>query len=173
MATPYHLNQTMLKFHDTIWYYQRSLCQGTYIKMCHIINTFIENQQSPGYHIEDLGMCCDQLTFYTSVNTLFMPLCRFYWLRNLPLRTFPLDIVLNMLPSDSFMSRMMTSSNGNIFRVTGLLCGEFTGNRWIPRTKAGDAELLCFLWSAPGPTVEQTMVTLVVWDAMALIITSL
>ena len=27
---------------------------------------------------------------------------------------------------------MMTSSNGNIFRVTGLLCGEFTGPRWIP-----------------------------------------
>ena len=31
---------------------------------------------------------------------------------------------------------MMTSSNGNIFRVTGHLCGEFTGPRWIPRTKA-------------------------------------
>ena len=31
---------------------------------------------------------------------------------------------------------MMTSSNGNIFRVTGPLCGEFTGHRWIPRTKA-------------------------------------
>ena len=28
------------------------------------------------------------------------------------------------------------SSNGNIFRVTGHLCGEFTGHRWIPRTKA-------------------------------------
>ena len=27
---------------------------------------------------------------------------------------------------------MMTSSNGNIFRVTGLLSGEFTGHRWIP-----------------------------------------
>ena len=26
----------------------------------------------------------------------------------------------------------MTSSNGNIFRVTGLLCEEFTGDRWIP-----------------------------------------
>ena len=25
---------------------------------------------------------------------------------------------------------MMTSSNGNIFRVTGPLCGEFTGLRW-------------------------------------------
>ena len=29
----------------------------------------------------------------------------------------------------------MTSSNGNIFRVTGHLCGEFTGPRWIPRTQ--------------------------------------
>ena len=44
---------------------------------------------------------------------------------------------------------MMTSSNGNIVRVTGHLCGEFTGHRWIPRTKASDAELWCFLWSAP------------------------
>ena len=44
---------------------------------------------------------------------------------------------------------MMTPSNGNIFRVTGLLCGEFTGPRWIPRTKASDAELWSFLWSAP------------------------
>ena len=44
---------------------------------------------------------------------------------------------------------MMTSSNGNIFRVTGPLCGQFTGLRWIPRTKASDAELWCFLWSAP------------------------
>ena len=39
---------------------------------------------------------------------------------------------------------MMTSSNGNIFRVTGHLCGEFTGPRWIPNTKASDAELWCF-----------------------------
>ena len=43
---------------------------------------------------------------------------------------------------------MMTSSNGNIFRVTGHLCGEFTGPRWIPRTKASDAELWCFFLSA-------------------------
>ena len=44
---------------------------------------------------------------------------------------------------------MMMSSNGNIFRVNGHLCGEFTGHRWIPRTKASDAELWCFLWSVP------------------------
>ena len=43
---------------------------------------------------------------------------------------------------------MMTSSNGNIFRATGHLCGEVTGLRWIPNKKASDAELWCFLWSA-------------------------
>ena len=42
---------------------------------------------------------------------------------------------------------MMTSSNGNIFRVTGHLCGEFTSHRWIPITKASDADLWCFLLS--------------------------
>ena len=33
---------------------------------------------------------------------------------------------------------MMTSSNRNMFRVTGHLCGEITGPRWSPRTKASD-----------------------------------
>ena len=46
--------------------------------------------------------------------------------------------------------KMMMSWNGNIFRVTGPLCREFTGHRWIPRTKASDAELWCFLWSDPN-----------------------
>ena len=44
---------------------------------------------------------------------------------------------------------MMTSSNGNIFRITGPLWREFTGDRWISLTKAIDAKLWCFLWSAP------------------------
>ena len=43
----------------------------------------------------------------------------------------------------------MTSSNGNIFRITGPLCREFAIHRWTLRTKASDAELWCFLWSAP------------------------
>ena len=47
----------------------------------------------------------------------------------------------------NFVLHMMTSSNGNIFRVTGHLCGEFTGPWRIPCTKASDAELKCFLWS--------------------------
>ena len=44
---------------------------------------------------------------------------------------------------------MMTSSNGNIFRITGPLCGEFTGHRWISLTKASNAVLWYFLWFAP------------------------
>ena len=49
---------------------------------------------------------------------------------------------------------MMTSSNGNIFRVTWPLWGESISHRWIPLTKASDAELWCFLWSAHEQTVE-------------------
>ena len=44
---------------------------------------------------------------------------------------------------------MMTSSNRNIFLVTGPLSGGLAGHRWIPRTNTSDAELWCFLWSAP------------------------
>ena len=68
---------------------------------------------------------------------------------------------------------MMTSSNGNVFRVTGSLCGEFAGYRWILRTIASDAELWCFLWSAPEETAKQTIETVVIWDAISLIMTSL
>ena len=46
--------------------------------------------------------------------------------------------------SPLFMNAMMTSSDGNIFRVTGHLCGEFTGPRWIPAQKASAAELWYF-----------------------------
>ena len=45
---------------------------------------------------------------------------------------------------------IMTSSNGNIFSVNDPLWGEYTGRRWIPLTR-----------------------TPVIWDAMALIMTSL
>ena len=42
---------------------------------------------------------------------------------------------------------MVTSSNGNIFRVTGNLCGEFTGDRWIPTqrpvTRSFDVFFIC------------------------------
>ena len=53
------------------------------------------------------------------------------------------------------------------------LCGEFTGHRWIPLTKASDVKLWCVLWSASEQTVDQTMEMPVIWDAIALNVTSL
>ena len=75
--------------------------------------------------------------------------------------------------SGTRLPSIMTSSNKNIFRVIGLWGGESTGYWWIPLTKASDAELWYFLWCAPEETVGQTMETPVIWDAMALIVTSL
>ena len=63
----------------------------------------------------------------------------------------------------------MPSSNGNIFHVTGPLWKASTGYRWFPLTKASDAELWIFLWSAHEQTVEQTNKKPVIWDAIALI----
>ena len=68
---------------------------------------------------------------------------------------------------------MITSSNGNIFRVTGPLWGESTGHRCIPLTKASYAVVWCFLWCAPEQTAEKTVDMLVIWYANALIMTSL
>ena len=47
------------------------------------------------------------------------------------------------------------------------------GYRWIPHTNASDTELWDFLRSAPESTLEQTMKTPVIWDAITLIVTSL
>ena len=58
-----------------------------------------------------------------------------------------LTCILLISPNTHFC--MMTSSNGNIFCVTGPLCGEFTGRQWNPSAKASDAKLGYILWSAP------------------------
>ena len=55
-------------------------------------------------------------------------------------------VILTTSDAASDENFMMTSSNGNIFRVTGPLCGQFTGDRWLPLTKASEAERWCFLW---------------------------
>ena len=48
----------------------------------------------------------------------------------------------------------MTSSKGNIFRVTGPLWGKSTDPWWIPLTKASSGELWYFLWCAPQQTAS-------------------
>ena len=52
---------------------------------------------------------------------------------------------------------METSSNENIFRITGPLWGESTGHRWISLRTACNVELWCFLWSPPEQMIERTI----------------
>ena len=63
----------------------------------------------------------------------------------------PKNFVSNEIMSEHHLRSdknfMMASSTGKIFRVTGHLCREFTGHRWIPCTKASDVELWYLLWS--------------------------
>ena len=66
---------------------------------------------------------------------------QYYWQWN-HTEHYPLKFDLPVKYSLEIHSEnMMTSSNGNIFRVTGHLSGEFTCPRWIPHTKASDAGL--------------------------------
>ena len=64
-------------------------------------------------------------------------------------------------------------TKGKYFRVTGPLWGESTGHWWIPLTKASDVELWYFLWYVQEQSIEQTIETPVILDAIALIMTSL
>ena len=66
-----------------------------------------------------------------------------------PVTVLPATTLTLSVNGSSKSNGMVTSSDGYIFRVTGPLCGEFTGHRWIPRTEASDAELWIFLWLAP------------------------
>ena len=61
----------------------------------------------------------------------------------------------------------MTLSNGTFSALLDLCEGN------PPFTKTSDAELWCFLWSAHEETVEQPIETLVICDAIAIIMTSI
>ena len=70
------------------------------------------------------------LSWCKTSDCLALPIpCVFQW----SLTSFWKAIILVPAVKQSFI---MTSSNGNIFRVTGPLYWDFTGYQWIPLTKA-------------------------------------
>ena len=104
------------------------------------------------YGLRNIAIYNTGPSYKLSSTRVYMHTCRCVWLVLLWLYNhFWIAVILHRHLDNYWpMSvNMMTSSNGNIFRVTGHLCGEFTGPRWIPHTKASDAELWCLLWSAP------------------------
>ena len=117
------------------------------------------------YHRDDNPSCCSLECLQDCYQFYLLHYC--WWLILLLLTVFSL-LLRYPLPLWSPLY-MTTSSNGSIFRVTCHLCGETTGHRWIP----SDADLWCSLWFAPEQTVEQAIVTPVISDAIAFIMTSL
>ena len=65
----------------------------------------------------------------------------------------------------------MTQSNGNIFRVTGPLCGEFTGHRWIPTQRPVTRSFDAYFDLRLNKILSKER--LVIWDAIVLIMVSL
>ena len=97
---------------------------------------------------------CDMYAHHKRFNLISLGLVPI----NLPICFRVISLVLQQAyncPSPVGVSSMMTSSNGNIFRISDLLCGEFTGPRWIPSTKAFDAELWCFLYLRPNKQLSE------------------
>ena len=115
---------------------------------CHICLTQNRSQgaheQSPtGINYEILYINVNGNNYFDDFESYwcFLPPCK-------PIREISRNDIALYCASTSCWRHQMESFN--IFRVAGHLCGEFTGHRWIPSTKASDAERWCFLWSAPG-----------------------
>ena len=77
------------------------------------------------------------------------------------------------LISHSEYCSIMSSNHDDVikwkdFSVLLSLCeGNHRGDRWIPLTKASDADLWCFLWYVPEKkTVEKIFETPVIWDTI-------
>ena len=108
-------------YYDQIWIWSCSMEN----KACHLTN--LDFDLNHNKHIEALPLYRIKENFET-----------IYWIK------VPFTFLQYSNPGN-YQHITKMSSNGNIFRVTGHLCG----HRWITRTKASDAELWCFLWSAP------------------------
>ena len=93
------------------------------------------------------------------------------WLNNHMVRKETQKSILLLsiaLPADA----MMTSSNGNIFALKAFVSGIYLSP--VDATHKGQSRgTLMFLWSAPEHPDEQPTGTPVIWDATALIMTSL
>ena len=108
----------------------------------------------------DPTVFCSLCTFSGTLSEVWSPQCHLRWNEKVKpklihffydqriMKKLRLATVWTMYRLLGACDTMMTSWNGNIFRVAGHLCGEFTGHRWIPRTKASGAALWCFLSAA-------------------------
>ena len=80
--------------------------------------------------------------------------------------------IFSIVSADGGIQCIMTSSNVNIFRVTGPIVRVI--HRWpVDSPQKVQWRGAFFLWSSPQKMTEQTVETWVIWDAIAIILTSL
>ena len=111
--------------------------------------------------INNIDITINKKTSHISSHYLIQ--CRLPVYKILQNKTTVMELMLHIIYQCDYY--MMVSWYGNFFRVTGPWWGESTGPQWIPLAKASDAELWYVLSSAP----EQTIKTLVISDAIMLI----
>ena len=96
--------------------------------------------------------------YRTKWNRLLMPYCPNICILKCITTLGPASVSKDLLPNYVDVIPMLSwrrntyntmTSSWKHFRVTGPFSEEFNGHRWIPLAKASDAELWCFLWSAP------------------------
>ena len=84
-------------------------------------------------HISKRGRCCYlHLNYYTTTGTFTL-----LAYPEGPVLIYHVNPIRKAKQNNRYIScsiHMMTSSNGNIFRVTGPLCGEFPAQRPVPRS---------------------------------------
>ena len=113
---------------------------------------YVTRQITTNWRVRQLFMCIlllwNQLiyTLFFRIDHISYHWYRFYFI-GLPIKAMDTYIFITQLKLWDVIY-MMTSSNGNISRVTGPLWGESTDHRWFPLTKASDAGVWCFCWFA-------------------------
>ena len=106
---------------ERIWYLSTTLCAH--------FNTI--------QHVKHRALKCAQ--WWQRVEKYWSKCVKFGLINTILLSVANSDIILEFC---NLEYDMMTSSNGNSFRVTGPLLGESNGHRWIPLTKPWRGDLM-------------------------------
>ena len=158
-----YLNSSLAHIRVSFW------CQWTHMSMLRCLNIFIYMHTHIRYistrlypHKIKMNIFIFILCGYRRVDMYRIWVCICSKYPNLFMTRISMCSYARRLANSWWRHQMET-----FFRVIGLLCGEFTAHRCIHLKRP------MILWSGPEQAVEQAIETAVIWNAIALIVTSL
>ena len=112
------------------------------IKFNSCTSTCSVNESQKRFRHENIDICARRscfvlITLTANITSLMVGKCRIKWPCITAVYVWELEIEIGK-PS---YNHVMTSSNGNIFRITGPLCGEFPSQRPVTRSFDGFFDL--------------------------------